>query len=129
MFKLQIFKDTFEKLDKPGIHLVHGKHGSGRSTFMLNLFLDIMQNNTRKCMFMPVEMYAEDIMKMLISNLTGIDYFRIKTNDLTIPEREKIKAYMDPNNIKFSGVIHEPTGTLSEVEKFLKENPDAVIFI
>ena len=113
--------------------ILAGRPGSGKTAFSLCQLLTLNKNkgNAKKGVFFSLEMPTSQIMMRMISNVTEIDFSRLKNGNVTDDEYRRIASCSD----KFSNIIIDDTPTMSitalkrKVKKITKSNEIEFIVI
>ena len=75
--------------EKNSLTLIAGRMKAGKSAFCMNECLNMLKQDI-KVLYIDTEMDTKHFHNRALANLTGIPINKIKTNDLTLEEHEKI---------------------------------------
>lgn len=96
-YRLDKFKDIARKIDgiQPGFYLIGGETNIGKTAFLTNLFLDLLDNNPEtKGIYFSLDDNKDIIIERFVSILTGMDINEMKRKQENVAkERKIIKAY------------------------------------
>ncbi len=85
-----------------GVVLLAGSVSGGKSTMLLqlakNIYLNATKSKPKKIVRVSLEMGDSQELDRLLSNISGIKFFKFKQNKLTIPEKQKVKKLMKTFN-------------------------------
>lgn len=92
------FRDLDKKtagFQKGDLVIVGARPAMGKTTFAQNLAYNIATINKKGVLFFSVEMAANEIVDRMISDVSGVDNWKMRTGNLTDEEFQKIGDAMD----------------------------------
>ena len=87
------FRDLYKKtagLQKGDLVIIGARPAMGKTTFAQNIAYNIASINKRAVLFFSMEMAANEIVDRMISDVSGVDNWKMRTGNLSEEEFQKI---------------------------------------